>query len=177
MDGLKVIHRTLGFLTSFATWGIILCVLFAVCTLFIPRFFGTSPYIVLSSSMEPNIHTGSLVYITKTDSLPDAGDVIAYETGSTPVVHRIIETTGTGYITKGDANGDPDMNEVKPSEVLGTCSLTVPYAGYLLSAFNSHMLRLGPVSMPFIVPAAIVIIILLYGAWYITGLYIEKDES
>ena len=34
------------------------------------RLVGLTPYVVLSGSMEPNYHTGSLIYDKKVDPLP-----------------------------------------------------------------------------------------------------------
>jgi len=94
--------------------------------------------IVKSGSMEPSIHTGSIVVIRPSDSL-QVGDVITFgkdTPNSFPTTHRIISVTdGNGvmmYETKGDANEEVDPVFVSSSEVIGKVVLTVPKAGYIL---------------------------------------------
>lgn len=93
---------------------------------------------VLSGSMEPAIHTGSVVII-KSAPLYAVGDVITFGADNKqniPVTHRIIEAKQIGlresFKTKGDANGDPDMGTVQSTDVVGKVLFTVPYLGYLL---------------------------------------------
>ena len=73
--------------------------------------------IVKSGSMEPAIHTGSVV-IVKPESSYGIGDVITFGADTKakiPTTHRIVsirEENGTTYFaTKGDANEDPDPQE------------------------------------------------------------------
>jgi len=94
---------------------------------------------VLSGSMEPSIHTGSIV-VVKPASEYKVGDVITFGKISktqTPTTHRISEIKGSGatqtFITKGDANNAVDLREVRPSEIVGKEILTVPYVGYAIS--------------------------------------------
>jgi signal peptidase len=94
--------------------------------------------IVKSGSMEPSIHTGSIVAV-----LPAAeykvGDVITFgedTKAQIPTTHRIIaiqgESRNISFTTKGDANEDPDAQPVQRSEVIGKVLFTVPGAGYVL---------------------------------------------
>ena len=80
---------------------------------------------VLSGSMEPAIHTGSVV-VMKPISNYKVGDIITFGKNTKteiPTTHRIVETRiendETIFKTKGDANDTPDSNEVKQKEVLG----------------------------------------------------------
>ncbi len=91
---------------------------------------------VLSGSMEPAIHTGSVVAI-KPASDYQIGDIITFGKISktqTPTTHRIfdikLQEGQPVYITKGDANNSPDMKEVRSSEIVGKMLFTVPYLGY-----------------------------------------------
>jgi signal peptidase len=116
---------------------------------------------VQSPSMEPNIPTGSLIFIQRVDGTdvvtgpPTTGDVLVYFFPNekisdyfiftvydpTPWSHRAIQKTeinGTWYfLTKGDANFSPDQNALKPStwvpedRVIGRVIWHVPYVGYL----------------------------------------------
>ncbi len=94
---------------------------------------------VLSGSMEPAIHTGSIV-VVKPVSEYKVGDVITFGKISrrdTPTTHRINEIkngpTGLTYVTKGDANNAVDLREVRQNEIVGKEFLTVPYAGYIIN--------------------------------------------
>jgi signal peptidase len=88
---------------------------------------------VCSGSMEPALPVGSVVVIKPVD--PETlklGDVICFDLSEPPsVTHRIINITKEGFITKGDANEDPDMWAVKKENVVGKVEMTIPYVGYL----------------------------------------------
>ena len=68
------------------------------------RLFGIEPHIVLSGSMEPEIMTGSLVYIRplsaeETRQL-QAGDTVTYivDKNGTKVTHKIYEVVGIAHV-------------------------------------------------------------------------------
>lgn len=97
---------------------------------------------VLSGSMEPKIHTGSVVMIKSMENY-QVGDVITFGENSKkkkPTTHRIAEVKKDAvkgeisYITKGDANNAPDQTPVTPGEILGKVFLSIPYFGYAVSA-------------------------------------------
>jgi signal peptidase len=88
--------------------------------------------------MEPSIQTGSLVVI-KPETDYKVGDVITFGEDTRvaiPTTHRIFsisEKNGdTYYTTKGDANNEPDPNEVNRRDVIGRVLVSVPYAGFIL---------------------------------------------
>ena len=72
------------------------------------HLFGVQTYIVMSGSMEPEIHTGAIALIDTTDRYVTTGDIVAYRMGEGDdeilITHRIMERTEEGFITKGDAN-------------------------------------------------------------------------
>ena len=93
------------------------------------------PYIVQSGSMEPAIMTASLIFSASSETY-SAGDVITFHAGNRTVSHRItsvIQSNGAeaSYITKGDANKDPDIGAVAHNQVVGKVIFTVPYLGYV----------------------------------------------
>ena len=118
-----------------------IAILLVVSVLPITRLFGGQAgnfkiLTVLSGSMEPEIHTGSIVAI-KSAMEYKIGDIITFGKISktqTPTTHRIFEIKDNNgqkiYITKGDANNSPDMKEVLGSEVVGKVIFSVPYLGY-----------------------------------------------
>lgn len=90
---------------------------------------------VYTGSMVPAIGVGSVVAIkpVNPDNL-EVGDVICYRfSETTSVTHRIIEVNDEGFITKGDANEDPDQLAVRKEDVIGKVVFTLPLIGYLSS--------------------------------------------
>lgn len=97
--------------------------------------------IVKSGSMEPAIPTGSVVVIAPS-SVYAVGDVITFGKDSVrevPTTHRIHEITDTGFITKGDANEEADVNPVFTRDVIGKVYVHVPYAGFVLDFARKPM--------------------------------------
>lgn len=105
------------------------------------RLFGLTPYTVLSGSMEPTYHVGSLIYVKDVDPADlDVDDPITYLIDNkTVVTHRIIEVlydddgiTKIGFKTKGDNNEDPDGTPVSPENILGKPVFSIPLLGYII---------------------------------------------
>ena len=92
--------------------------------------FGFRPVFVLTGSMEPVIHTNSLILTKVTDAASvNIGDIVVYKEPvlingrkthhSLSIVHRIINKNEDGsFIFKGDANATPDEKAVKPDQIL-----------------------------------------------------------
>ena len=94
---------------------------------------------VLSGSMEPKIHTGSIIII-KPVSTYKIGDIITFGPNTKteiPTTHRITEMKAVSgemvYKTKGDANNGEDGKEVSQKEVIGKVYLSIPYLGYVIN--------------------------------------------
>jgi len=94
--------------------------------------------VVQSGSMEPAIHTGSLIVVR---SLADynVGDIITRKTEEPKVTitHRIFskeELDGEMvFETKGDANNAPDFGKFTFDKIIGKEISVLPYAGYLVN--------------------------------------------
>jgi len=112
---------------------------------------------VFTGSMEPAVSVGSVVVIKPVD--PETlkeGDIICFRFSEpTSITHRIINITNEGFITKGDANEDPDMWTVKKENVIGKLIITIPYIGYI-----GYFVR-TPIGfiLLIIIPASLIIII------------------
>lgn len=91
---------------------------------------GIRPYIVLSGSMEPAIHTGSLVLVDSRAKTPKTGEIVTYRLQNTTVTHRIVREEDGRYVTKGDANETEDKGRVAQEEILGICRCSIPWMGY-----------------------------------------------
>jgi len=96
--------------------------------------FGNTYYEpVYTGSMEPAIPVGGLVVIQTVDpTMVTVGDVICFKSsGISSVTHRIISQTEDGFITKGDANEEPDLQPVTYNQIVGKVTFTIPLVGYL----------------------------------------------
>jgi signal peptidase len=113
---------------------------------------------VYTGSMEPAIPVGSIVVIKPAN--PDTlkvGDIICFKTeAESPitVTHRIIGITSQGFITKGDANEDPDQWIIKKENIIGKVIAVIPLLGYI-----GYFVR-TPIGfiLLIIIPATIIII-------------------
>jgi len=114
---------------------------------------------VQSGSMTPAIKMGSIV-MTKPMEDYKIGDVISFTNPrerQEPISHRIVDLEviegKTFYITKGDANEDPDPRRVAKGEIMGKVLFNVPFLGY---AVDFAQKPIG-FALIILVPAAIII--------------------
>lgn len=116
---------------------ILIVVVFIVGLLLVPRLFGYQIYGVLSGSMEPKFHVGSVVYVnTIAPEEIHVGDAITFhlESNNTVVAtHRVIEIDKAGrtFTTKGDANDVADGEPVAFERLIGKSEFSIPLLGYL----------------------------------------------
>lgn len=90
------------------------------------------PAIVMSGSMEPAYHTGSVLVVDRKQKKEvQVGDTIAFEAGDTYIAHRIVRKEKQGYVTKGDANVTVDPWIVAANNVKGKVIMTIPFLGYV----------------------------------------------
>ena len=103
------------------------------------RVAGIQVYTVLSGSMEPTYHVGSLIYVRPVDPFKlEAGDPITFMLDAdTVATHRIVEvvpdendSSVVRFRTKGDANDAVDGSLVHYKNVLGKPIATIPNLGY-----------------------------------------------
>lgn len=140
------------------------------------RFIGLNVYTVLSGSMEPTYHVGSLIYVkdVDTDEL-QAGDVITYMLDEdTIVTHRIVDVipdeTDPSIIrfqTKGDANESVDGSLVHYKNVIGTPVFSIPKLGYLANYIQKPPGRYIAIS------AGAIILLLVF----LPDLFSDDDKS
>lgn len=140
------------------------------------RFIGLNVYTVLSGSMEPTYHVGSLIYVkdVDTDELK-AGDVITYMLDEdTIVTHRIVDVipdeTDPSIIrfqTKGDANDSVDGSLVHYKNVIGTPVFSIPELGYLANYIQKPPGRYIAIS------AGAIILLLVF----LPDLFSDDDKS
>lgn len=125
---------------AFTTLLLIVLVL-AVGALFLPRILGMTPLAVLSGSMEPTYHVGSLIYVAQADPAEvQVGDPITFKiSDDTMVTHRVvaIDTEAQTFQTKGDANDNVDGGAVAYQNLVGKPVFTIPYMGYVAAYANT----------------------------------------
>jgi signal peptidase len=123
----------------FAFWVALIGALLALVALTqLAPWLGGTTFIVHGGSMEPSIHLGSLMLVTRVDPASVAvGDVVTVRTASSIVTHRVVTIDhhdGTQWFTlKGDANEQPDGAPYVATDLIGRVLLVVPVAGYVLA--------------------------------------------
>ena len=104
------------------------------------RVVGLQVFTVLSGSMEPTYHTGSLIYVKEVDPYTiEVGQPITFMLNeNTVATHRVVgivpdeeDPTVIRFRTKGDANEAEDGGLVHYKNVIGVPVFTIPYLGYV----------------------------------------------
>lgn len=104
------------------------------------RLTGIQVFTVLSGSMEPEYHTGSLIYVKEVDYKEiEPGQVITFMLSEdTIATHRVVDIVYDAvdadvlrFQTKGDANDSVDGNLVHYKNIIGSPVFSIPYLGYL----------------------------------------------
>lgn len=136
------------------------------------RLIGFTPYVVLSGSMEPKFHVGSVVYVrdVEEDEI-EVGDAITYymADGDLVVTHEVIEIDEDNglYYTQGIANDTADGTPATMETIIGKAYFTIPYLGYVSTYVTS--------------PPWIYIIVALVLMWivimYMIDISQEEDEE
>ena len=133
-----------------AKWltNIILVLLFIAALIFllVPAVFASNLAVVYSGSMAPEMPTGALAVVEPVDPADiEVGDIIAFDPpwddDDVTVSHRVIEIVEgetLGFVTKGDANEDPDFDLVPATSVTGKIILSAPNLGYILARVSDY---------------------------------------
>ena len=101
----------------------------------VPMPFGVGASVVLSGSMEPTLSVGDLLIFTEQEKYM-VGDVVVYQSGRTPVVHRIVAMDAESVVTRGDANNASDI-PFTPDQIKGKVNLVIPLIGHLFLALKT----------------------------------------
>lgn len=133
-------NKTLKTIWNAVTWVIVAAAVLLAVLLVGARLVGLRTFTVLSGSMEPTYHTGSLIYVKKVDAAKlSEGTVITFMLDEdTVATHRIVgvvpdedEPGVVRYRTKGDANEVEDGSLVHYKNVIGTPVFSIPKLGYV----------------------------------------------
>jgi signal peptidase I len=126
--------------------GLVLVALSGVVLGKVVPLVGHPTLVVGGSSMTPAVPLGAAVVLDRiTPDQLRAGDIVSLEAGSAQSIftHRVVRVVersdGIWIGTKGDANLEEDPTLTPAAEVIGRVGVTLPYAGYLLTALSVPM--------------------------------------
>ncbi|MHA2010266.1 MAG: signal peptidase I [Promethearchaeota archaeon] len=142
--------------------------------------------VVVSGSMEPNLHKGDLLFLRGKDADDikngtiegKEGDIIVFDARgipgwhhapNDPIVHRVIAKrydNGWFFLTKGDANPSHDSAWVPETRILGVVVGRIPYIGWVKILLTDSGL---------LIPLLVIVSILLIGS--IIWDLVKKDEE
>jgi signal peptidase len=113
-------------------------------------YFGSQPTTIISGSMSPNLEIGDIVLVSDVDvNEIEVGDIIQFQIGnmSIPTIHRVHEILEEGdnleFITKGDANNNPDIFPVSPGQITGQVVFKIPKIGWISIGVKEMLNRIG----------------------------------
>ena len=142
----------------------------------------TPMVVVVSGSMEPNIHKGDLLFLKgENPEKIEIGDVIVYDARDLwegapedPIVHRVIHIDEKDgelfFITKGDANENKDEEPVPEDHVLGVVVGRIPYIGWIKIILTDYGLII-PVIIILSVPLVVSIL------WDLFKTEVEENKT
>lgn len=171
-------HGVLYYVGLGLSFGLLaLVLLLAGAVVLVPAVTGSTPYTILTSSMEPSMPPGTLVIVKPIDPQEiKIGTVVTYQlySGEKDVVtHRVLEIQAPtlpggdpSFITKGDANSEPDAKPVMAVQVRGAVWYSVPWVGWVNNIVNGDM---RAVVIPIVAG-----LLFLYAGWSIVGNQIER---
>lgn len=116
----------------------------------LPMPFGYGGAVVLSGSMEPTIGVDELI-IVKAEESYKTGDIVVFQSGKMPVVHRIVAIDGEYVITRGDANNTDD-DPIALSQVKGRVIAHIPRVGKVV-----RILKTPPAMLLLIIAAVLTV--------------------
>lgn len=97
--------------------------------------FGYKVFVVISGSMEPNIHVGDIVITKNVDEENiKIGDVITFNNDKYTITHRVIDIIQGDeifYKTKGDHNSVADKDLIKYNNIEGLCKFRIEKIGVI----------------------------------------------
>lgn len=121
-------------------------------------FFGYSLFEVQSGSMADTIEKGDWIIVKYSDEIK-LNDIVTYKEGNDYITHRVIESYGEVFTTKGDANNTKD-EPITSEQIVGKVVKILPAFGiFRATIFN-----------PFVLIALIVTI-------YIINLTFKKNNN
>lgn len=111
-------------------------------------YLGVKPTVIYSGSMNPSIEVGDIVLLTKVNATSiHTGDIIQFYRDNVTIIHRVVNISDSNgqkqFITKGDANEDPDIQPVPANYILGKSVFTIPKLGWIQIFVNNIVRKIG----------------------------------
>jgi len=171
-------HGLLYYIGVGLSFGLLAFVLLlASLVVVVPAASGSTPYTILTSSMEPGLPPGTLVVVKPIEPTEiRIGTVITYQLDSgepAVVTHRVVEIQSPNlpggdpsFITKGDANSAPDADPVMTVQLRGAVWYSVPLIGWVNNIVNGDLRA--------IVIPVVAGLLFLYAGWSIVTSRIDK---
>jgi signal peptidase I len=133
-------------------WLASLGLMIALAVLALP-FLPWPSFVVASGSMTPTLPVGSVVVTQPVDAGEvQVGDIVVFHdpTGrDRRIVHRVVDTTADGYLTRGDANAVGDPWVITDAHVIGEVRAVTPAAvGRAVLAMQTPFGYLATLSAP-----------------------------
>ena len=147
-----------------------------------PNFFGYSLFRVMTGSMEPTIHTNSLIVVQRTDTQQLAeGDIITFYSRDPalmgePNTHRIVRFEQDGdkrlIYTKGDANNIDDRYPAHEEDVIGRVVFSSLKLGNFVRLISNPVIFIPLI----IIPLAIMLLRSMYDG-IVAAKKLAKEEE
>lgn len=125
----------------------------------VPEFGGYKALVVTTSSMEPTIKVGGIVFVKKAAEY-SVGDVVTFQQGLDPkslTTHRVIDVKDINdrrlFETKGDAVDQSDIELISENRIVGKVLFSLPFVGRPIVFAKT---QLGVVVLV-VIPAAIIV--------------------
>lgn len=120
-----------------------ICIVAGVCIVILLSVWlsGLHLCVIQSGSMEPTIPTYSVCLVTTQVDYDDlsVGDIVVYTRPSDgqQIVHRIVDITDAGAVTRGDANQTDDGISVTPDNLYARYIAHIPCGGRVINAIRT----------------------------------------
>lgn len=124
-----------------------------ICVVFVffsTGFFGVKPTVIYSGSMRTALDVGDITIVSKIPAEQiQKGDIIQFriQNESVPIIHRVYEKYEEGgntfFITKGDANDNPDSDLVLAQNVMGKVVFNIPKIGWISITIKELIHKIG----------------------------------
>ena len=101
----------------------------------LPMPFGFGCAVVLSGSMEPELSVWDLIFVVPSETY-EVDNIVVYQDGRTPVVHRIVRFEGENVITMGDAN-DTEDDPITMAAIKGKVVFALPAVGLVVNLLKT----------------------------------------
>lgn len=112
-----------------------------------PMPFGMGMGVVMSDSMEPELHKDDFILVAKRDAY-EVGEVVVYQDRRLLVVHEIVCIDGDMVITKGTAN-DCEDEPIDMSAIKGEVVWSVKGAGKVIRWIKSPVVTISILGIAF----------------------------